>query len=88
MNLSNSSFFIKSYDVSRKRKGNYILTVILINPFEVPACKDEEFLAHWNEIADKLRQEPGFISTRLRKVWTPGQVNSCRVPHVVQRNFP
>ena len=43
------------------------MTVILINPFEVPEGRDEEFLVHWNEVADQLRREPGFISTKLHK---------------------
>ncbi len=47
------------------------LPVILINPFEVPEGKDDEFLIHWSELADRLRQEPGFTSTRLHKSLDP-----------------
>ncbi|MFL5592910.1 MAG: antibiotic biosynthesis monooxygenase family protein [Ktedonobacteraceae bacterium] len=42
-------------------------TVILINPFEVPAGQEEEFLTQWREAAEHLRQAPGFISTRLHE---------------------
>ncbi len=47
------------------------MPVIRINPFEIPEGKDEEFLRHWSEIADRLRQEPGFLSTRLHKSLDP-----------------
>jgi heme-degrading monooxygenase HmoA len=39
--------------------------VILINVFEVPAGRDEEFLAGWQRTAEYMRQQPGFRSTRL-----------------------
>jgi heme-degrading monooxygenase HmoA len=44
-----------------------VSVVVLINSFEVPEGKDEMFLAHWNEVANALRREPGFISTALHK---------------------
>jgi len=47
------------------------LTVIQINPFEVPEGRDEEFLVHLNEVADQLRRELGFISTKLHKSLDP-----------------
>jgi heme-degrading monooxygenase HmoA len=40
-------------------------SVVLINAFEVPEGRDEEFRAGWRAAADYLRQQPGFISTRL-----------------------
>jgi heme oxygenase (mycobilin-producing) len=44
------------------------LSVILINPFEVPAGTDEEeFLHGWERAADYMRQQPGFVSTRLHR---------------------
>jgi len=46
-------------------------TVILINPFEVPAGQEEQFLKAWNEAADHLRLAPGFLSTRLHKSLDP-----------------
>ena len=38
-------------------------TVILINPFEVPAGEEEA--------AEYMRRQPGFISTRLHKALSP-----------------
>ena len=40
-------------------------TVILINPFEVPAGEEEQFHKAWNEAGELLRHAPGFLSTRL-----------------------
>ena len=45
-------------------------TVILINPFEVPAGK-EEALRFWEQAAEYMRRQPGFISTRLHKPLSP-----------------
>jgi heme-degrading monooxygenase HmoA len=48
------------------------LSVILINPFEVPAGTDEEeFLGGWERAADYMRQQPGFVSTRLHRALAP-----------------
>jgi len=46
-------------------------TVILINPFEVPAGEEEHFLQAWREAAEHLRQVPGFLSTRLHESLDP-----------------
>jgi heme oxygenase (mycobilin-producing) len=46
-------------------------TVILINPFEVPMGKEEEFLQAWREAAEHLRHAPGFLSTRLHESLDP-----------------
>jgi quinol monooxygenase YgiN len=46
-------------------------TVILINPFEVPAGREEEFLKAWQEAAEHLRHAPGFVSTRLHESLDP-----------------
>lgn len=46
-------------------------TVILINPFEVPAGREEEFLKAWQEAAELLRHAPGFVSTRLHESLDP-----------------
>ena len=44
------------------------MSVILINPFEVPEGTDEEeFLHGWERAADYMRQQPGFVSTRLHR---------------------
>jgi heme-degrading monooxygenase HmoA len=41
--------------------------VILINPFEVPAGEEEAALRFWEQVANYMRRQPGFISTRLHK---------------------
>ena len=41
------------------------MAVTLINAFEVPAGRDEEFVAGWQRTADYMRGQPGFLSTRL-----------------------
>lgn len=46
-------------------------TIVLINPFEVPEGKEEEFLKGWHEAARQLRQAPGFLSTRLHESLDP-----------------
>jgi quinol monooxygenase YgiN len=47
------------------------MSVILINPFEVPEGKEHEALAFWDMAAEFLRKQPGFISTRLHKAIVP-----------------
>ncbi len=47
------------------------MSVTLINPFEVPEGKEEEALAFWDTVADFMRKQPGFISTRLHKAIVP-----------------
>ena len=46
-------------------------SVILINPFEVSPEKDDEFLQGWEGAAEYLRQQRGFISTRLHRALSP-----------------
>jgi heme-degrading monooxygenase HmoA len=48
-----------------KHRGVRTMSVILINPFEVPEGKEEEALAFWERVAEFMRQQPGYISTRL-----------------------
>ena len=45
--------------------------VTLINPFEVPVDKEDQFLERWNAAADYLRQQEGFVSTRLHRSLDP-----------------
>ena len=45
--------------------------VVLITPFEVAADDEAEFLARWREAADYLRQQDGFVSTRLHVSLAP-----------------
>ena len=48
------------------------MSVILINPFEVPeGSSDEDFLRGWERAADYMRQQPGFVSTRLHRALRP-----------------
>jgi heme-degrading monooxygenase HmoA len=49
-----------------------MISTILINPFEVPAdIGDDEFLAGWEQAADFLRGQPGFIGSRLHRSIRP-----------------
>lgn len=41
--------------------------VTLINLYEVPAGKEEQFMERWKQAAQYLRQREGFISTRLHQ---------------------
>jgi heme-degrading monooxygenase HmoA len=47
------------------------MSVILINPFEVPEGTDEEFLRGWERAAEYMRQQPGFLSSRLHRALRP-----------------
>jgi heme-degrading monooxygenase HmoA len=48
------------------------LSVILINPFEVPeGTADEDFLRGWERAADYMRQQPGFVSSHLHRALAP-----------------
>ena len=44
---------------------------VLINPFEVAARDDDEFLKGWNLAAEYMRAQPGFISSRLHRAMSP-----------------
>ncbi len=46
--------------------------VILINPFEVLRGKEDECVAFWERVAEYMRRQPGFISTRLHRAVAPG----------------
>jgi heme-degrading monooxygenase HmoA len=53
-------------------EGDSNVSVILINPFEVPeGTDDEEFLGGWQRAADYMRQQPGFRSSRLHRALAP-----------------
>ena len=45
--------------------------VILINPFEVPVDRGDEFLAGWSKAADYMRRQAGFAGTRLHRALSP-----------------
>ena len=49
------------------------MSVILINPFEVPdGADDEQFLSGWDRAAEYMRQQPGFLNSRLHRALDPG----------------
>jgi heme oxygenase (mycobilin-producing) len=45
--------------------------VILINLFEVPAGREDEFAKLWDAAADYMGHQPGFRWTRLHQAVTP-----------------
>ena len=45
--------------------------VILINPFEVPQGQEADCLAFWEKAAAFMKQQPGFIATRLHQALSP-----------------
>ncbi|MFW2367411.1 MAG: antibiotic biosynthesis monooxygenase family protein [Desulforhopalus sp.] len=45
--------------------------VVLINPFTVPALKLEESIVFWEKARDFLKQEPGYVSTKLHQSLKP-----------------
>jgi heme-degrading monooxygenase HmoA len=45
--------------------------VVLINPFEVEEGKEDEFLDWWQQAADHMRTQPGFVNTRLHRAILP-----------------
>ena len=48
------------------------MSVILINPFDVPAeTADEDFLGGWERAAEYMRRQPGFLSSRLHRALRP-----------------
>jgi heme-degrading monooxygenase HmoA len=49
----------------------HVMSVVLINPFEVPQGQEEAFLKGWHEAAKVLRQAPGFLSARLHESLDP-----------------
>ena len=47
------------------------MPVILINPFEIDPREADEFMRSWQEAADYMRRQPGFIGTRLHRALAP-----------------
>jgi heme-degrading monooxygenase HmoA len=41
--------------------------VVLINRFNVPAGRDEEFLSLWREVNRHMRSQPGYLSHQLHR---------------------
>ena len=47
------------------------MSVVVIDPFEVPAGKEAEALAFRDRVTAFMHQQPGFISTRLQRAAVP-----------------
>jgi heme-degrading monooxygenase HmoA len=45
--------------------------VVLINSFEVPAGREDDFTAAWKATAEYMAKQPGYVSTRLHRAVTP-----------------
>ena len=45
--------------------------LVLINPFEVPAGEDENFIRGWESARDYLQTQPGYVDTALHRSLSP-----------------
>lgn len=45
---------------------------VLINLFEVPIGREQEFIVWWKRCSEVLQQEPGFIDAKLHQSLIPG----------------
>lgn len=45
--------------------------VVLINPFSIPKGREEEFFKMWNEVAQYMKDQPGFIDSKLHRSLDP-----------------
>jgi heme oxygenase (mycobilin-producing) len=56
--------------------------VVLINVFEVPASRDEEFVAGWEQGKAIMERQPGYLSTALHRSLDPtAQFRYINVAH-------
>jgi heme-degrading monooxygenase HmoA len=46
--------------------------LVLINAFEVPEGRDDEFVAGWTAACEFLETQPGYLGTALHKAVVPG----------------
>jgi heme-degrading monooxygenase HmoA len=53
--------------IEEERENKNRDSVILINKFDVPSDKIEQFLEDWAETSSLFKQQPGFITTELYK---------------------
>jgi len=53
------------------RKAPMEAPVVLINPFSVPQGQEEEFIKTWKQTAQLMKNEPGFIDTKLHRSLDP-----------------
>ncbi len=45
--------------------------VTLINGFDVPAGREQEFFEHWRKVNDYMREKPGYLSHKLHRSVAP-----------------
>jgi len=45
--------------------------VTLINSFEVPAGREEEFFSMWKQVNTYMRAKPGYLEHKLHRSLTP-----------------
>jgi heme oxygenase (mycobilin-producing) len=45
--------------------------VTLINGFDVPAGREQEFFEHWLKVNDYMRAKPGYVSHQLHRSVAP-----------------
>ena len=45
--------------------------ITLINSFEVPAGREDEFLSLWKQVNDYMRAKPGYLSHKLHRSLAP-----------------
>jgi heme oxygenase (mycobilin-producing) len=67
------------YEVAREDGDATGDGVMLINPFEVPAEADDQFLAGWDRARELLAQQPGYRGTRLHRSLAPADFRFVNV---------
>jgi heme-degrading monooxygenase HmoA len=45
--------------------------VTLINSFEVPTGREDQFLQFWNQVNAYMRKKPGYLSHKLHRAIAP-----------------
>jgi heme oxygenase (mycobilin-producing) len=48
--------------------------ITLINSFEVPAEREDQFLQFWKQVNAYMQKKPGYLSHKLHRAITPGAV--------------
>lgn len=47
------------------------MAVTLVNCFDIPAGRDEEFFALWQEVNAYMRNKPGYLGHKMHKAVSP-----------------
>ena len=47
------------------------MSVVIINPIEVPEGREEEAIAIWDSFAAYFREQPGYLGTMLHRALDP-----------------